>query len=290
MTPEDFIAYLQLEKRASRNTITAYQSDLSQFSKFCKDRFELMLISQAQVHMVREWLAELKSAGMDNRTINRKKSSLNAFYKYNQLVDASATNPAAALTSMKVKMRTAQFVSESDMKRHEAAPANHFIQLRNYLIVEFLYQTGLRRAELLSLTWSHFDLARQTVKFTGKGNKQRIVPLTPGLTELIQVYYQLKETLFPGNNSFIVSRSGNPLSATSLYNIVVRELEAITSLGKRSPHVLRHTFATHLLNNGAPLIAIKELLGHSSLAATQIYAHNSIAQLKKIHQQAHPKG
>lgn len=290
MTPEDFIAYLRHEKRASTNTIAAYQSDLSQFSKFCKDRFELITISQAQVHMVREWLAELKSEGMDNRTINRKKSSLNSFYKYNQLVDAFSTNPAAALTSMKARIRTAQFVSESDMKRHEASPANDFIRLRNYLIVEFLYQTGLRRAEVLSLTWSHFDLGRQTVKFTGKGNKQRIVPLTPGLVELIQVYYQLKETLFPDNNSFIVSRSGNPLSATSLYTIVVQELESITSLGKRSPHILRHTFATHLLNNGAPLIAIKELLGHSSLAATQIYAHNSIAQLKKIHQQAHPKG
>jgi integrase/recombinase XerC len=290
MTPEDFIAYLRHEKRASHNTLTAYQSDLLQFSKFCKDRFDLLSVKQAQEHMVREWLAKLKSSGFSNRSINRKKSSLSAFFKYTQLVDASASNPAAALSSLKIRMRTAQFVPESDMKRHDAAPEDQFILLRNYLVVEFLYQTGMRRAEILSLTRSHFDLGRQTVKFTGKGNKERIIPLAPGLTQLIERYYQLKEKLFPGSTGFIVSRSGKPLSATSLHNIVVRELGALTTLEKRSPHVLRHTFATHLLNNGAPLIAVKELLGHSSLAATQVYTHNSIAQLKKIHQQAHPKG
>ncbi|MCE1200685.1 MAG: tyrosine-type recombinase/integrase [Bacteroidia bacterium] len=290
MTPEDFITYLRHEKRASENTITAYSTDLLQFSAFCAGRFDLANISNAQTIMVREWLAQLKSDGTDNRSINRKLSSLRSFYKYCQRLDASVSNPATGVSALKTKKRTALFVPESDMAKHSLATPDDFIALRNLLIVELLYQTGMRRAELRSLSPEKFDFNRLSVKITGKGNKQRLVPLTPSIAELVSFYIKEKEARFPGNPYFLVSKAGKPISFTTIHNTVSQELGGITTLDKRSPHVLRHTFATHLLNNGAPLMAVKELLGHTSLAATQVYTHNSIAQLKKIHQQAHPKG
>ncbi|MBK9290795.1 MAG: tyrosine-type recombinase/integrase [Bacteroidetes bacterium] len=290
MTPDSFLAYLKYERRASDHTITAYQTDLAQFQDFCANQFEIFDITLVQPFMIREWMASLKSSGLENRSINRKKSSVSAFYKYCQQCDASLQNPARLLKSLKTSTRTASFVPEGDMKRHRAPETSDFEPLRNHLIIEFLYQTGLRRAELLSLTQSNFDLSRQMIKFTGKGNKQRIVPLPPDLINRISNYIQLKEKLFPGVAHFLVSARGKPMPASTLHKIVAEGLGAITTLTKRSPHVLRHTYATHLVNNGAPLIAVKELLGHSSLAATEIYVHNSIAQLKKIHQQAHPKG
>jgi integrase/recombinase XerC len=290
MTPDDFITYLRHERRASENTITAYSTDLLQFANFCAGHFELANISNAQTIMVREWLAQLKSEGTDNRSINRKLSSLRSFYKYCQRLDASVSNPAAGATALKTRKRTALFVPESDMMRHALTTRDDFIALRNLLIVELLYQTGMRRAELRSLSPEKFDFNRLSVKITGKGNKQRLIPLTPSIAELVRFYLKEKEARFPGNPYLLVSKSGKPISFTTIHNTVSQELGVITTLDKRSPHVLRHTFATHLLNNGAPLIAVKELLGHTSLAATQVYTHNSIAQLKKIHQQAHPKG
>ncbi len=290
MATEDFIAYLEYEKRASENTTTSYKTDINQFSAFCAEHFELADISLATTIMVREWLAYLKSEGTDNRSINRKLSALRSFYKYCQRLDSTSPNPTVSISALKTRKRTAQFVPESDMVRHTAAPQDDFITLRNILIVELLYQTGMRRAELRSLTAENFDFNRLTVKITGKGNKQRLIPLTHSIIDLVSKYLALKEARFPGNPDFLLSRTGKPISITSIHNIVYQELGTITTLDKRSPHILRHTFATHLLNNGAPLIAVKELLGHSSLAATQVYTHNSIAQLKKIHQQAHPKG
>ncbi|HMM11371.1 MAG TPA: tyrosine-type recombinase/integrase [Bacteroidales bacterium] len=290
MTTEHFLAYLQYEKRASGNTVKSYKADLEQFTSFCKSRFELDEISSAQTVMIREWLAELKSEGLDNRSINRKRSSLRAYYKYLQVHEALPTNPASSIPALKTKKRNALFVPEHDMARHNNLNSDDFISIRNHLIVEMLYQTGLRRAELRSLRTEDIDFNRLTVKITGKGNKQRLVPLTQNLADLIDHYFKIKDSRFPGNPFFMVTAAGKPISITSLHNAVKNELSLITTLEKRSPHVLRHTFATHLLNNGAPLIAVKELLGHNSIAATQIYTHNSIAQLKKIHQQAHPKG
>lgn len=290
MTIEHFVTYLKLEKRASENTITSYKTDLLQFSAFCSNRFELMEITSVQTFMVREWQAELKSQGNENRSINRKLSSLKAFYKFCRLYHPQALNPTIGVASLKVKHSTAVFVPQSDMARHAGGIANNFIALRNFVIVEILYQTGMRRAELQKLQLGHFDFQRQVIKVTGKGNKQRLIPFTPNLSELLRQYLMLLEARFPGNPNLLVSNSGKPLSISALHKIVNQELSTITTLQKRSPHVLRHTYATHLLNNGAPLIAVKELLGHSSLAATQVYTHNSISQLKKIHQHAHPKG
>lgn len=290
MTLDRFLSYLKYEKRYSEKTITAYHCDIQQFADFCKNRFELIELVFAQPHMIREWLAELKIDGMNNRSINRKKSAVQSFYKFCQQIDSSISNPLKAIPSLKVRTKTAQFVPESDMNNHQLSSESDFVALRNYLVVEFLYQTGLRKAELLSLNWNHFDFSRKVVKFVGKGNKERIVPLTSGLIDVINTYRTLQQKMFPSCQHFMVSRKGRPMSPAGLHTIVDLELGSITSLHKKSPHVLRHTFATHLLNNGAPLIAIKELLGHSSLAATQLYTHNSIAELKKIHQKAHPKG
>lgn len=291
MTVDDFLTYLRTERRASAHTTKAYRSDLQQFVDFLSKNYELDHPQQASQLMVREWMAQQIETGVQSRSINRKLSALRSFYLYLLRHNDIKFNPVSRIKAMRTRVRIAEFVPESDIKKiRPLDDSPDFYALRDSLVMELLYQTGIRQAELIHIMEKDVDLHSLTIKVTGKRNKQRIIPFHGSLKSLILLYKKSKSEVFGETDHLIVSTNGKKISPSSVYNIVNQELKKITTLRKTSPHVLRHTFATHLLNNGAPLVAVKELLGHSSLASTQVYTHNTIDQLKKIHQQAHPKG
>lgn len=291
MTTGDFITYLQSEKRYSPHTVKAYRTDLLQFESFLADTFELNDINQVQDTMVRNWVMHLKKQQLDNSSINRKLSSVRTLFDFllrNQSMDL---HPATHLDSLKTKKRVTDFVPLSDMNKvADSSAIYNFDSLLKKVIVETFYQSGMRLSELLGLSVDDFDFSSKTIRITGKGNKQRLNPLSPQLEKLITQFLIERDKTNPSTSAFIVNKRGVRPSKTWVYETVNEELKKITTLTKTSPHVLRHTFATHLLNNGASLIAVKELLGHTSLASTQVYTHNTIEQLKKVHEQAHPKG
>lgn len=241
--------------------------------------------------MIRDWVRHLKQQQLDNSSINRKISSVRALFDFlvrNQSMDVNPTTP---LNSLKNKKRVANFVPLSDMNKVADSPSIYdYDPLLKKVIIETFYQSGLRLSELMGLQVGDLDFSTKTIKVTGKRNKQRLIPLHPNLESLLMQFLIERDKTNPPTQALIVNKQGKSPSKTWVYKTVNEELKKITTLTKTSPHVLRHTFATHLLNNGASLIAVKELLGHSSLAATQIYTHNTIEQLKKIHKQAHPKG
>lgn len=291
MAITSFIIYLKSEKRYSKHTVKAYQIDLEQFAQFTAEQYNLDSISEATTPMIRDWTASLKAGRFDHTSINRKLSSLRSYFMFLQKNKQIETNPVDKIRSLKVKKRVSVFVPFADMENYsEIENETSFASMRNKLIIEILYQSGIRLSELIKLKDADIDLQTLTFKVTGKRNKQRILPFHPQMKSLILEYKSEKNKLFPITEFLIVSNKGKKSYSKMIYTIVNSELKKITTLSKTSPHVLRHTFATHLLNNGAALLAVKELLGHTSLASTQVYTHNSIAQLKKIHQQAHPKG
>lgn len=291
MTIGDFITYLQSEKRYSPHTVKAYRIDLMQFELFLADTFEQYAVIEVKETMIRDWVRHLKQQQLDNSSINRKISSVRALFDFlvrNQSMDVNPTTP---LNSLKNKKRVANFVPLSDMNKVADSPSIYdYDPLLKKVIIETFYQSGLRLSELMGLQVGDLDFSTKTIKVTGKRNKQRLIPLHPNLESLLKQFLIERDKTNPPTQALIVNKQGKSPSKTWVYKTVNEELKKITTLTKTSPHVLRHTFATHLLNNGASLIAVKELLGHSSLAATQIYTHNTIEQLKKIHKQAHPKG
>lgn len=291
MTVDDFITYIRTERRASEHTVKAYRSDLQFFTEFLTENYELGQPEQATAAMVRDWMSHQRESGVQSRSINRRLSTLRSYYLYLIKNNTIKTNPLSRLKVLKTRKRITEFVPETDISNLlQTEATDSFSELRDRLIIEILYQTGIRRTELLQLKEKDIDLHSLTIKVTGKRNKQRLIPFQESLKTLIMQYRSVKAKAFGETGNLVVSAKGENLSPTTLYTIVNRELRKVTTLRKTSPHVLRHTFATHLLNNGAPLLAVKELLGHSSLASTQVYTHNTIDQLKKIHQQAHPKG
>ncbi len=290
MPLQSFITYLKSEKRSSKHTVKAYKTDLEQYSEFIQLQYNCT-IDNATTSFIRAWISHLKANHLDNKSINRKISALKSCYSFlhaNAFID---DNPSDKIKTLKTKDYLTVFIPQTDMEKEiqQAAPTD-FAGSRDRLVFELLYQTGMRASELINLTINDIDFQRQQIKVTGKGNKQRLLPINKLLTQQIKNYLSLKQHIFPEEKHLIVSNKGNQAYEVLLHRIVHNQLSAITTVSKKSPHVLRHTFATHMLNNGASLIAIKELLGHSNLAATQIYTHNTIEQLKKIHQQAHPKG
>ncbi len=291
MTIGDFITYLQSEKRYSPHTVKAYRIDLMQFELFLADTFEQYAVIEVKETMIRDWVRHLKQQQLDNSSINRKISSVRALFDFlvrNQSMDVNPTTP---LNSLKNKKRVANFVPLSDMNKVADSPSIYgFDPLLKKVIIETFYQSGLRLSELMGLQVGDLDFSTKTIKVNGKRNKQRLIPLHPNLESLLKQFLIERDKTNQPTQALIVNKQGKSPSKTWVYKTVNEELKKITTLTKTSPHVLRHTFATHLLNNGASLIAVKELLGHSSLAATQIYTHNTIEQLKKIHKQAHPKG
>ncbi|MBS4060724.1 MAG: tyrosine-type recombinase/integrase [Bacteroidetes bacterium] len=291
MDISEFTTFLETEKRYSAHTLKAYTIDLNQFIQFISLKFEVEKAQDISFAMIREWISSLKEKQFDNSSINRKISTLHSYFNFLQGNGIISFNPSEKIHNLKTKSRITVYVPQTDMEHYEdTVNETTFAELRNKVIIEVFYQSGIRLSELLNLKDSEIDLHSLTFKVTGKRNKQRILPFHQGMKQLLTRYLEQKNKLYPEGLFLICNRNGKKVSPQFLYNEVGKELAKVTTITKKSPHILRHTFATHMLNNGASLIAIKELLGHSSLAATQIYTHNTIEQLKSIHKQAHPMG
>ena len=297
-TIQQFINYLNYEKHFSGHTVLGYQNDLAQFSTFIKQQFEIespLLISHQHI---RTWLVDLMNNNIEPRSISRKLSALRSYFKYLIKEELIATNPVAKVQAPKVAKKLPSFIEEQNLSilfdqkvnnNQEEFFANDFEGQRNKLILLLFYTCGVRLSELIELKTSDFDSYRQTIKVLGKRNKERIIPITKELNLELQKYLVIKTQQGLNNEQIFALSSNNKMYPKAVYNIVKRFLSMVTTIAKKSPHVLRHTFATHLLNKGADLNAIKELLGHASLAATQVYTHNSIERLKNIHKTRHPR-
>ena len=286
--------HLQFQKRYSKHTLISYQTDLSAFTIFMQSEYPEMEINDIKTTYIRSWLASLKENGIESRSINRKISTLRSFYNYLLKNFIVKFNPVVGIISPKIPKRLPQFVSEKDTATLLTSVqfSEGFKGVTEKLMIEILYATGIRKGELLSLKDSSIDLMNVNLKVIGKGNKERIIPINKYLSEQIKYYINEKKRLFARNEnmSLLVSEKGVELDPKTVYNIIKKYLSKVTTIEKKSPHILRHSFATHLMNNGADLNAVKELLGHSSLAATQVYTHNTIEKLKDVYKKAHPKG
>lgn len=289
----DFLQYLRFEKRYSQHTLVAYQKDLEQFSEYISLQFDISEIKDVSHFHIRSWLAELKDDKQTARTLNRKLSSLNSYYKYLLRQGRVGKNPVKMLHAQKLPERLPSYLKEqeTELLLEELSFGEGFKGYTDRMICSLLYQTGLRRSELQNLKETDIEWSLKQLRVLGKGNKERLVPVNDiVLGELKQYIDEKKEAGIDGSDRLLVLENGKPLYANYIYRTVKKYLTTTTSLAKKSPHVLRHTFATHLLNNGANIQAIKDLLGHSSLAATQVYTHNNIEKLKEIHKARHPRG
>ena len=288
----DYLNYLSTEKRYSPHTLVSYQNDLSQFTAFIFLEKEEFHITEINYQHIRRWVADLLEHKIQPRSVTRKLSTLKSFFKYLQIQQVISVNPMAKITAPKTPKRLPVFITEDQLDNlfTEIEFEEGFNGLRDKLILDLLYQTGIRRSELTHLTEINTDLFNSTIKVLGKRNKERIIPISLALKRNLEGYLQVKKELNLSNSMLLVSEKGNTLSEQAVYTIVKKYLSQITTIQKKSPHILRHSFATHLLNNGADINAVKDLLGHASLSATQVYTHNTIDKLKKSYQQAHPRG
>lgn len=290
----EFISYLTLEKKYSAHTVKAYQNDILEFKDFCRSNYEIEDIDTVEYVLIRHWIVELSEKQIDNRTINRKISSLKAYFKFLQKIDVTTVSPLSMHRALKTAKKIEIPFSELEMEKvlSEIEYADDFEGVRDELLIHVLYVTGMRRAEVISLKVSDVDFANMTIKVLGKRNKERLVPMLLETKEKFKVYLGFRKDLKEINDGsyMFLTLSGNKLYETLVYRLIKKYFREVSSKVKTSPHILRHTFATHLLNKGADLNAVKELLGHSSLASTQVYTHNSIAELKKVHAKAHPRG
>jgi len=290
---DSFLEYLKFEKRYSPHTIRSYQDDLTFFFEYLSAEYAELSIKDIKPTFIRSWLAKQKEKGASAKTINRRISTLKSFFKYQLRQEVIETSPMITIVSPKQSKRLPNYVEQKDTEvlfEHVEFPDN-WEGLMNKMILELLYCSGMRLSELISLKETQVDLHRNSLKILGKGNKERIIPFSQEMKTNLEQYLKGKKSQF-GETAFeflLVNEKGNKLYPKYVQLVVKKYLSLITTIEKKSPHVLRHTFATHLMNNGAELNAVKELLGHSSLAATQIYTHNTIEKLKDIHKKAHPK-
>lgn len=289
---EKYLRYLRYERNYSHHTEISYSIDLGQFSDFISKSHPGVDVKSVDADVVRLWIVSLMDDGVSARTVNRKLSSLKSFYKYLLRVGEVAVNPMKKVVGPKMKKAIPSFVNYSDMERvlDEECEAGSFEALRNRVMIELFYVTGIRRAELIGLCDSDVDLSERTIKVTGKRNKQRLIPVGDKMKSMIEDYLLVRnEDVVRVSESLFVRENGGPLYPMLVHRIVTASLKWIPTLSKASPHVLRHSFATGMLNNGADLNAVKELLGHSSLASTEVYTHTSFEELKKIYNKAHPR-
>lgn len=287
-----FFNHIQFEKRYSKHTYISYRTDFAQFSEFLSSQYELANPALASYQMIRSWILSLGEAENSPRTINRKIACLRSLYKLLLKKNLIEKDPMLKIQAPKIKKRLPEFVEENEMHRllDQFVYSEGFEGIREKLIIELLYGTGIRLSELIELRTDNINFHNGTIKVLGKGNKERIIPLNKSLFQLLNLYMGLKiESVGNSNGYFIVTDKGEQSYPMFIYRIVKERLSSLRSTDKSSPHVLRHTFATHLLNKGADLNAIKDLLGHSSLAATQVYTHNTLDKIKAVFDQAHPK-
>jgi len=291
MSVDKFILYLEAEKRFSKLTVVAYQNDMEQFSDYVKSTYDLDDLTEVTAAMVKSYLVRLKEQGLANRSINRKLTTLRTYYKYCLREGLMDKTPMTGIKSLKQEKVLPKFIPEHDINKVSFAEGDDFASRRDALLFELLYQTGMRQAELRGMRDADIDRASMTLKVHGKRNKDRLVPLSSQMISMIDQYQTLRDANFANKaDRLLLNDKGEEMSPYYIYNKVHQILENVTTLKQKSPHVLRHTFATHLLDEGASLVAIQKLLGHEDLATTQIYAHTTIEQLKQIHKQAHPKG
>lgn len=289
---QPFLDYLKFEKRYSKHTVISYETDLVSFFDYIITQYGETPLGQLSHIYIRSWLASLKDEGLAAKSINRKISSLKSFFKFQLKAGVIKQTPMAKIVSPKNEKRLPNFVADKDIKTlfdHVEFPDTWQGKTERLLILLF-YNTGMRLSEVINLKDTQVNASNHTLRILGKGNKERIVPVSPEILNEIKNYQKERNDLIPERGDLLfINGKGKGLSPRSVYSSVKKYLSLVTTIEKRSPHVLRHTFATHLTNNGADLNAVKELLGHSSLAATQVYTHNTIEKLKNIYKKAHPK-
>ncbi len=287
-----FVRFIQYEKRFSPHTVLSYTNDLEQFTAYLG--ITSTPVTDVKHFHIRSWMVQLMKDNNTPRTINRKISALKSFYKFLLRSNTISESPLAKVTTPKVSKRLPVFVEQKNIDQllSDITFEEGYEGIRDKTIIELFYATGMRRSELVSIQTADVDVYNSQIKVLGKGNKQRILPIAPALMTGLKKYLSERQDAFEENlsNSLFLNKKGGALKDYEAYAIVKKYLSMVTTLEKKSPHVLRHTFATHMLNEGADINAVKELLGHSSLAATQVYTHNTIERLKSVHKQAHPRG
>lgn len=293
MSFQAFKDYLQLEKKYSQHTLSAYLKDLEDFQKFASHEYQYVEITNVNYAIVRSWIVSLVDSGISNRTVNRKISSLKTYYKFLLKTGQIEINPLAKHKALKTSKKIQVPFSETEIDNvmEMLVAEDGFTGIRDRLIVELFYSTGIRRAELINIKLNDISIAQKTVKVLGKRNKERIIPLLPTLLKTIEEYLTFRQKLekIQDADFLFLTQKGVKIYETLVYRIINSYFSEASEKVKKSPHILRHSFATHLLNEGADINAVKELLGHSSLASTQVYAQNSIATLKEVYRNSHPR-
>jgi len=292
LNSELFLNHLKYERRYSQNTITAYENDLDQFVLFGKKLVEDFCVEEVDYHLIRQWIVSLMDNGISAKSVNRKISTLKTFFKFLMREGVIEKNPTDKVAIPKMGKKLPVFVQEKEMNRLLDGRffTEDFEGRRDKAVVSLFYGTGIRLSELVGIRFPDLNLIEKMVKVNGKRDKQRLVPFPLEISGVLNDYIELRNELFPAAENFLfLTGSGEPVYNKLIYRIVKRQLSLVTTVEKKSPHILRHSYATHLLNRGADLNAIKELLGHANLAATQIYTHTTFEQLKKVYKQAHPR-
>ncbi|PCJ92651.1 MAG: integrase [Flavobacteriaceae bacterium] len=293
MALKAFISYLSLERNYSPHTVKAYQKDIQTFIDFCNAEYDVKNIDVVSYDIVRSWIVSLVNTVISNRSINRKVASLKAYYKFLMKIGEIEVSPLAKHKALKTSKKIEVPFSEIEMMNvlEQMSFANDFEGVRDKLMIDLFYTTGIRRAELINLKMLNVNLSSKTIKVLGKRNKERVLPLLSATHDLFVKFFHERKSIqnISDNDYVFILKSGNKMYETFVYRIINHYFSKVSSKVKKSPHILRHTFATHLLNKGADLNSVKELLGHSSLASTQVYTHNSIAELKKVHSVSHPR-
>ncbi|MEA2043144.1 MAG: tyrosine-type recombinase/integrase [Bacteroidota bacterium] len=291
MNEAEFLKYIKSQKGYSEHTVISYGGDLKSFRIFGEENHLFDSIDRATAKDIRIWISSLKRGDMSSRSVNRKIASLKSFYKYLLRSGDIAVNPAVNISNLKSDKKLPEFIKAEALDI--LFDSNHFSDdfegVRDRLIIEMLYGTGLRRAELMSLKPESIDIQQCKLKVLGKNNKERIVPFPEPLQDRIRHYTEFRKEMFPENNDFFITKKGKSIYPKLIWRVVNKYLSYTTGIKQRSPHILRHTYATHLLNSGADINAVKELLGHANLSATQIYTHNTFEHLNSIYKQAHPR-
>ena len=289
-----FLDYITYEKRYSPNTVKAYQTDLVQFFAFLEGSYGVSDITKVDYQMIRSWIVYLINNKVTTRSVNRKITTLKSYFRFLMKDGVIEENPMGRIIAPKTSRRLPVFVETAGMEKlfGEVQWGEGYEAERDKLVMEFFYATGMRLSELINLKESDLDVTKKTMKVTGKRNKQRIIPFTAHLADMIPAYLIIKRSTFeeqPAEPWLFLTKKGEQLKPRMVNRLVHKYLDQVTTISKRSPHVIRHTFATHMLNNGADLNVIKEILGHANLSATQVYTHNTIEKLKSIYKQAHPR-